>query len=246
VLLVHRAVRSVALERELRHRAVAERVFDEMERALSDFLQQEEERPFERYAAAEPPAPFAIGYFQIAPDGAVVLYGGQGKDVPARKAQLEGALAGLGNGDAPRRANPPTKQLPGTTVGLESESRAQAPAPTELKDEREVSTYGALRSLNKAVAQRAERQKTKAAESAPEEKDRGEQVAGRRDEPAAPSTDALALAHELPPMTGRALDAERMALSRTVVRGSKRIARASCSTCPGSRSTCVRKRSATG
>jgi signal transduction histidine kinase len=220
-LLVHRAVRSVALERELRHRAVAERVFDEMERALSEFLRQEEERPFERYTAAEPPAPFAIGYFQIAPDGAVVLYGGQGKDVPARKAQLEGALARLGAGEVSRRANGPTRQLPGTTVGLASESRVQAPAPPALKDEREASAYDALRSLNKAVAQRAERQKGKSADSTPEEKDAGRFARGRRDEPAAPSADALALAHELPPMTGRALDGERMVLSRTVVRGTQ-------------------------
>ena len=35
-LLVRRAVGSVALERQMRHRAVADRVFDEMERALSE------------------------------------------------------------------------------------------------------------------------------------------------------------------------------------------------------------------
>jgi len=71
-LLVSRAVRSVALERDARHRVVAERVFDEMERALSTFLQQEEARPFEGWADVEPSTPFALGYFQLAPDGAAL------------------------------------------------------------------------------------------------------------------------------------------------------------------------------
>jgi signal transduction histidine kinase len=221
-LLVHRAVRSVGLERELRHRAVAERVFDEMERALSEFLRQEEERPFEGYTAAEPPAPFAIGYFQIAPDGAVLLYGGQGRAVPAaRKAQLEGALARLG-ADSYRRANGPAAQLPGTTVGIASESRVPAAVPPALRDEREVSAYDALRSLNKAVAQRAERQKAKAADRAPGEKNEDDRVGrSRRADTAAASADALTLAHELPPMTGRALDGERLVLSRTIVHGAQ-------------------------
>src|SRR5689334_9170462 len=70
-LLVSRAVQSVALERDARHRVVAERVFDEMERALSTFLQQEETRPFDGWAEAEPSVPFALGYFQLAPDGVV-------------------------------------------------------------------------------------------------------------------------------------------------------------------------------
>ncbi|MBW2418194.1 MAG: HAMP domain-containing histidine kinase [Deltaproteobacteria bacterium] len=81
-LLVSRALASVALERATQHRAVAERVFDEMERALSRFLEREEERPFEEYRAALPrmqrpapsPAPasaepFLMGHFQIEPDG---------------------------------------------------------------------------------------------------------------------------------------------------------------------------------
>src|SRR4029079_17402025 len=70
-LLVSRAVQSVALEREARHRVVAERVFDEMERALSTFLQQEEARPFEGWADVEPSSSFALGYFELAPDRAL-------------------------------------------------------------------------------------------------------------------------------------------------------------------------------
>ena len=88
-LLVRRAFESVDLERRVRHAALAERLFDEMERALSSLLAREEERPFDHYefyyAPAEqvggpvavarsplahlPDRPFVVGYFQIDPDG---------------------------------------------------------------------------------------------------------------------------------------------------------------------------------
>jgi len=90
-LLVRRALTSVEVERSARHRTVAERVFDEMERSLSEFLSREEERPFGHYRfyytpegavigvgalarspLAEPPdRDFVIGYFQVDPDGSV-------------------------------------------------------------------------------------------------------------------------------------------------------------------------------
>jgi signal transduction histidine kinase len=89
VLLVGSALESVDAERELRHRAIAERIFDEMERELTAFLRREEDRPFEHYRTyyasaapgseplqrsplAEPPdRPFLVGYFQVEPDGSV-------------------------------------------------------------------------------------------------------------------------------------------------------------------------------
>ena len=46
-LLVWRALASVAVERQTRHEIVGERVFDEMERTLTDLLAREEARPFE-------------------------------------------------------------------------------------------------------------------------------------------------------------------------------------------------------
>ncbi|MGH7893249.1 MAG: hypothetical protein ACREQL_01190, partial [Candidatus Binatia bacterium] len=91
-LLVHRAVRSVALEREMRHRAVAERVFDEMERGLSDFLGREEARPFEHYVEGEPAPPFVLGYFQIDPGGRVEVHAAAGA---AETVALEGAVRRL-------------------------------------------------------------------------------------------------------------------------------------------------------
>lgn len=87
-LLVHRALDSAAVERRMRHQVVAERLFDEMERALTVFVLREEERPFDQYRFAPPRPdrpdapersplaygpewPFVIGHFQIDPDGTV-------------------------------------------------------------------------------------------------------------------------------------------------------------------------------
>ncbi|MFK7897757.1 MAG: ATP-binding protein [Myxococcota bacterium] len=50
-LIVRRAVESIAVENEVQHTAVADRIFDEMERSLSDFLLREESRPPSDYAA---------------------------------------------------------------------------------------------------------------------------------------------------------------------------------------------------
>jgi signal transduction histidine kinase len=213
-LLVHRAVRSVAFERELVHRAVAERVFDEMERALSAFLQREEARPFEAYAAAEPPASFALGYFEVGPDGDVVAPRGKDGRELLRSARL-------GAADPRRRAADPAAQMPGTTVGIAGEARAKAAAPA-MKDEREASSaYEVLGSLNTGAMQRAERKSKAAAEGAPAERD--DRARGRAGAPerAAPSVDAGALEQELPPMTGRALDDGRLLLARTIVRSGR-------------------------
>lgn len=88
-ILVQRALDGLAFESRLRHRSVAERAFDEMERELSSFLRAEEERPFEHYRfyeaeasagsailsplARPPERPFVVGYFQIDPDGSIQL-----------------------------------------------------------------------------------------------------------------------------------------------------------------------------
>jgi signal transduction histidine kinase len=87
-LLVQRALQSVEIERAARHRAVADRVLDEMERELTAWLVREEERPYEQYRffvvpqepglrlarspLSEPAAdPFVLGYFQVEPNGSV-------------------------------------------------------------------------------------------------------------------------------------------------------------------------------
>jgi signal transduction histidine kinase len=211
-LLVHQAVRSVALERQLRHRAVAERVFDEMERALSDFLRDEEARPVEGWAAVAPATPFTIGRFEIAPDGRVAMNGRSGADGSSLG---EDVARRLRAGEKGKRANE-VGQLPGTTVGLEQKGGATIPAPPTAKDEREASTYAALSSLNKAASQRAERQKT-LPERAQEEQRPTDKLERRDYEEDGASADASATATELPRMSGRTLGGERLALTRTVV-----------------------------
>src|SRR5206468_577289 len=81
-LLAWRANQGLAAERAVRHEAVAERAFEEIERALSEFLAREEGRPFEHYAYVSPATgersplasglePFVVGAFQIDPEGVV-------------------------------------------------------------------------------------------------------------------------------------------------------------------------------
>jgi len=94
-LLAARALRAAEVERAARHETLAERLFDEMERALSDFLRREEERPVGHYTftyaaegaradrpawlrsplsrlVADADAPFVVGWFQVEPDGRVL------------------------------------------------------------------------------------------------------------------------------------------------------------------------------
>lgn len=101
--LVIRALASAEIERRVRYETVSERIFDEMERTLSDFLVREEARsPIEyRFQAdrersgrppAQPPAePFIVAYFEIAPDGSLRTPLGTGEG---------GGTIGLAGGDA--------------------------------------------------------------------------------------------------------------------------------------------------
>ena len=86
--LVVRALDSLEAERQMRHQAVADRTFDEMERALSVWLEREESRPFSDYRfytakpatdgtatrsplSRPPEEGHVIGAFQVDPDGSV-------------------------------------------------------------------------------------------------------------------------------------------------------------------------------
>ncbi|MCP3959906.1 MAG: hypothetical protein GY719_18840, partial [bacterium] len=90
-LVVDRALDSVAAARTLRHRALADRIVDELERELTAWLRREEDRPFSQYRyffvpegsptqlvnltrspLSQPPGePFVVCYFQLDPDGTV-------------------------------------------------------------------------------------------------------------------------------------------------------------------------------
>ncbi len=89
--LVDKALDSVEAERAIRHRVLADRIIDEMERELTAWLRREEDRPFAQYRyffvpegsttrlvnlsrspLSQPPRePFVVCYFQLDPGGRV-------------------------------------------------------------------------------------------------------------------------------------------------------------------------------
>ena len=89
--VVDKALDSVESERAIRHRVLADRVIDEMERELSAWLRREEDRPYGHYRyffvpedstsklvnlsrsplSRPPEEPFVVCYFQIDPGGRV-------------------------------------------------------------------------------------------------------------------------------------------------------------------------------
>jgi signal transduction histidine kinase len=173
-LLLHRAARSVDLEGQVRQRTVAERIFDEMERALSDFVARE---------PGSDPA-FVIARFTVDADGRVA-------SVPSLDAAttnaIDRAIGERREGDAAEKARrDAASQVPGTTVGLADEAKKPAAPPPQAASE--VSAYDALRALNKGALQR---QKLK------EE----------------------ALPQRAEPMSGRVVEADRLILTRTILRG---------------------------
>ena len=175
-VLVHRAQRSAALERQMRHQAVAERVFDEMERELSGVLDSEEQQPFDRFGL-DRDWPFAVGYFQIDPDGSVQpLRSGRSNEQTQRErdelertvaaywreagggSDLEGAAlwapGAAPGGAAAAPEQPAAAQVPGTTVAVGAKGRSQPEARDEDAARQDVSAFDALRSLNKAAVER--------------------------------------------------------------------------------------------
>ena len=95
----------------MRHEAVASRVFDEAERALSEFLREEEERPADHYfaltlsgdvspLASEPAHEFVVSYFQLDSQG--VLSGPRPEAEDDKLAELRSSL-----GRAPARRRRP-------------------------------------------------------------------------------------------------------------------------------------------
>ncbi len=98
ISIVQRAIGSLELESAVRHEAVAERVFDEMERGLSDWLAEAEARLPERVPTADgvgfelPPEPgeaeFVIARFVLDARGRSRLV----RSAPAHRARVRAAL----------------------------------------------------------------------------------------------------------------------------------------------------------
>ncbi|HEY5658741.1 MAG TPA: HAMP domain-containing sensor histidine kinase [Myxococcota bacterium] len=185
--LTWRALDGLALERAIRHQTVSDRVFEEMERALSRFLEREEERPFEEYGFypddSGRPSPlargetedFVVGAFQIDPDGSVytpLRPRDRGDWPPApdieRRIEIVTRLAGaawpaeagaaLGGSAAGQRD---ARQAPGTTraVGgrLAGDEYAVRRDADRARDVQEATAYELLRTLDRAGESRAER-----------------------------------------------------------------------------------------
>lgn len=228
-LLIERALHSVAIEREMRHQAVAERVFDEMERALSRVLESEEQRPIEQYAGsiAVPELPFVIGHFQI--DAAGMVRSAAVAQPERRNEELEEAVseywrsppAALGAREGA------SAQMPGTTLELGkskqaiAEPKAEADIATRGK---EVTAFDALRSLNRAASERSDRQRKAAPVDSRDEL--RAQPAGKDVPAAAPAitgafADSFRRADDVPSMSGRVIDTNRLLLYRTVAIGSR-------------------------
>jgi len=109
-LLTWRALQGLAYERVARHQVVAERTFEEMERALSEFLAAEEARPSSDYRSVLPGGeraplaglaeiPFVVGAFEIDAEGAI-----QTPMSPERQDAIRRVLAAVEAGYAPQDA----------------------------------------------------------------------------------------------------------------------------------------------
>lgn len=108
MLLVGRAIWGVEAEYRAHHEAVARRLFDEIERALTELLRVEEGRPVAAYAVGAAPiarAPFVVGRFEM--DDRVRAIGPGAEAVAA-------ALRGVERGA--RGRSPVDWMRPGSTV----------------------------------------------------------------------------------------------------------------------------------
>ena len=236
VILVDRALESVALERDLRHRTLAERVFDEMERGLSRLLEEEESRPLPGAGPATSTGdpPFVLGRYESGPGGTVHAAGRLDDAAEITRLVRETGRddrASLGERLETKRRS--IAQSPGTTVELAAKKEGFEAAPVRGNEERDESAeaqsltaYDAFRSLNKALVERNQRQQKLGAVAPSEE--------GRKPEVALAESEALAdvapaakppgpAVTDFSPMIGRAVDRGRFVLQRTVVRSSELV-----------------------
>lgn len=183
-LIVSRATESLELENAYRHETVAARVFDEMERSLSDFLLREESRAASDFdalsvrgirALSETPfagsaEPFVLGWFALGPrdETRVLTVAGVAPDriETALRAALQPGLAThdadeMFGGDAKKegRRVQARAPAPGRTRSVGREEADLIPSEDRAsKDKAESSAYEVLQSLNRAGSRRSERQ----------------------------------------------------------------------------------------
>jgi signal transduction histidine kinase len=185
-LIVQRALTSLELENAVRHEAVAERVFDEMERVLSDWLDGEELRPAEDYDSVggrgpsrsnalilDAETPFVLGRFVVEARGVARIQAVRpGDEARIQEALNEtwGAFARAKKEDDTEGAGDRLEEAesrgggknaipaPGSTrsIGKRRVDPQKLASVSDDKDS-EASAYDVLQNLNRAPQLRAER-----------------------------------------------------------------------------------------
>ena len=165
-LLVRGAFQSVGEERELRHQAIAERIFDEMERELTTFLRREEERSVEQVAllasgrSGTLDEPFIEGYFELHADGSFDAWPETSRERAAEFLKSLGQERESNQAVDRFREQTATEQQeltqrPGTTVPIKSKDEARNVALQEDREEDDNESFyspeSVLRQLNRGA-----------------------------------------------------------------------------------------------
>lgn len=176
-LIVQRAIASLELESIVRHEAVAERIFDEMERSLSDFLVREESRPpedyahassapesqqehgLERAAFADADEPFIVGWFSLDASGQEQTLAVRPGDAKRVTIAIRDALMRPASVDLRESVTAERALAPGRTQFAKKDARERIdPKMEEAEADVESNAYDVFQSLNRAQRLRSERQ----------------------------------------------------------------------------------------
>ncbi|HYE06125.1 MAG TPA: HAMP domain-containing sensor histidine kinase [Planctomycetota bacterium] len=236
-LLVQRALASLARERVAAHAVVAERVFDEIERELTELIEPEEERPFAEYRAlyvpdnqapggaalscsalADPPSEaWLVGHFQIDPGGAFTSplsarlpnVDANGNGVDDRLAELERLSRPLRDDRSPQIGAVSAAQVEQVLDIQEAYQQAEGDDSGQKK---------LLSSLNRGSSSRIARQTKGGTVSSSGYEVFNDAGLSNSQAPARPQQRAVdaPLSVAITPMQGRLVDDERFVLHRAV------------------------------
>ncbi|MEZ4289030.1 MAG: ATP-binding protein [Myxococcota bacterium] len=226
--LILRTLATLDRERELEHAAVANRVFDEAEGALADFLRAEQARPVAAYREQPSGVPwmderpdFVRAYFEIDDRGAIRTSAGEpGLEAEIRKA-ADAGLTRLGevadaSPDDEKDGSPSEVVLPspGATLNLQSidvvTGRAKAGSGEQTESEADdASLYSSTRALE-TLGRIAKVQAREDAAAAPQREAKKE-LARRRATPEAIAESAPGLATAAAPLPAVAVEASGLA-----------------------------------
>jgi len=226
-LIVQRAIASLELESDVRHEAVAERIFDEMERSISGFLLREESRPpadfaplpsspgspseplkeagLERAKFSNADEPFIVGWFSLDASGRARILSVEPGNADRVSRAIRDALEPRPPSEMGRSLAAENTPAPGRTRALKKDRLEQArPSITEVAEEEadiEPSAYDVFQSLNRAQRLRSERQDKALRKSS-------EQKAGKAEAPRAVA--ALSRIDHLDRIEGEVPEKKRM------------------------------------